>query len=229
VQALGEGRSRFRPTSHGSRIGLRIAAKAVEKLGRIDVVRPERVSCPPYELVEEASLDNWRKIFEVNVFGSIALVQAVLPQMKAQGRGAIRARELDRSASSSRASRLCRLEGRRSRPPPDARTRARQPAGIRVNSVVPGTFWGPNVQAYFRKLAKGPRITPEAVYEEVAGLTARILQEIHSNRILAMPLALELLHLCVRASLALCELSSAALEPCERKAVLSTESLALSP
>jgi NAD(P)-dependent dehydrogenase (short-subunit alcohol dehydrogenase family) len=51
-----------------------------------------------------------------------------------------------------------------------ARVLAREvgPEGIRVNSVVPGYVWGPNLRWWFKQLAQERGITPEEVYEEVA-------------------------------------------------------------
>ena len=39
--------------------------------------------------VERLALDDWRALFETNVFGLVAVTQAVLPQMRAAGRGRI--------------------------------------------------------------------------------------------------------------------------------------------
>jgi len=38
---------------------------------------------------EEIDLEDWRRVFDVNVFGLMSCCQAVLPQMKAQGTGRI--------------------------------------------------------------------------------------------------------------------------------------------
>jgi NAD(P)-dependent dehydrogenase (short-subunit alcohol dehydrogenase family) len=38
---------------------------------------------------EEIDLEEWRRVFDVNVFGLMSCCQAVLPQMKAQGSGRI--------------------------------------------------------------------------------------------------------------------------------------------
>ncbi len=150
----------------------KIAAAAVEGFGRIDVVVQNAFLSAPYELVEDADLDHWRKIFEVNVFGSLSLVQAVIPQMKAQKSGSIvlvnsmSVRIIEPRFGGYAASKGALATA--------AQTLARElgPAGIRVNSVVPGYIWGPAVQAYFRKIAEERGTTPEAVYAEVAMRTA---------------------------------------------------------
>jgi NAD(P)-dependent dehydrogenase (short-subunit alcohol dehydrogenase family) len=39
--------------------------------------------------VEEVAIGDWRRQFETNVFGAVAMIQAVLPQMRAAGEGRI--------------------------------------------------------------------------------------------------------------------------------------------
>jgi NAD(P)-dependent dehydrogenase (short-subunit alcohol dehydrogenase family) len=61
---------------------------ALERFGKIDVV----VNNAGYGLfgaIEEASDDELRHQFDTNVFGAIAVIQAVLPAMRAAGSGAI--------------------------------------------------------------------------------------------------------------------------------------------
>src|SRR5262249_48774857 len=43
---------------------------------------------------------------------------------------------------------------------------------IRVNSVVPGYIWGPNLERWVAQLAAQRGTTPEAVYAEIAARTA---------------------------------------------------------
>jgi NAD(P)-dependent dehydrogenase (short-subunit alcohol dehydrogenase family) len=44
--------------------------------------------------------------------------------------------------------------------------------GIRVNSVVPGYIWGPNLQIGFRLEAKQRGVDPQVLYDEVAAKIA---------------------------------------------------------
>jgi NAD(P)-dependent dehydrogenase (short-subunit alcohol dehydrogenase family) len=68
---------------------IRLAVEAV--LGRAERVDAlvNNAGYGQYGAAEEVSLDQWRAQFEVNLFGAIAVTQAVLPAMRRAGRGTI--------------------------------------------------------------------------------------------------------------------------------------------
>lgn len=149
----------------------RLAARAVEELGRIDVLVNNAFAAGPFDPIETASFDDWRRVFEVNLFGSLELSRAVLSSMKARGGsivmiGSMSMRLIEPRFGGYAASKAALLTA--------ARTLAREVGAyrIRVNSVVPGYIWGPALAGYFRRLAAERSTTPEAVYEQIAARSA---------------------------------------------------------
>lgn len=149
-----------------------LAEAAHGELGRIDVLVNNAFFGGKYVPVEEADLDDWRRVFDVNVYGSIQLSQAVIPTMKAQGGGSIiminsmSMRIIEPRFGGYAASKGALMIA--------TQTMARELGQfrIRVNSVVPGYIWGPALEGYFKQLAKAQDTTPEAVYEQIASRTA---------------------------------------------------------
>jgi NAD(P)-dependent dehydrogenase (short-subunit alcohol dehydrogenase family) len=150
----------------------RLAAAAVAELGRIDVLVNNAFLGGKYVPVAEASLEDWRRVFDVNLFGSLQLTQAVVPHMKAQRRGSIimvnsmSIRIIEPRFGGYAASKGALLAA--------TQTLAKELGadGIRVNSVVPGYIWGPSLEGWFKQLAQQQKTTPEAVYAEIASRTA---------------------------------------------------------
>jgi NAD(P)-dependent dehydrogenase (short-subunit alcohol dehydrogenase family) len=150
----------------------RLVEAAHAEFGRIDVLVNNAFKGGVEPTVEEADLESWRKIFEVNLFGSIGLSQAVIPHMKAQGGGSIvfvnsmSMRIIEPHFGGYAASKGALLIA--------AQTLAKELGGdkIRVNSVVPGYIWGEALERYFAHLARQRGTTPEQVYSEIASRTA---------------------------------------------------------
>jgi NAD(P)-dependent dehydrogenase (short-subunit alcohol dehydrogenase family) len=88
-EALGPNRARAFVADVGDAAQVQAAVEgAIAAFGEIDVL----VNNAGYGLVgavEETSLEEMRRIFEVNVFGPVVAIQAVLPHMRARGRGHI--------------------------------------------------------------------------------------------------------------------------------------------
>jgi len=149
-----------------------LAEAAERAFGRIDVLVNNAFRSGPYEAVEQSSLEDWRKVFDVNLFGTLALSQAVVPFMKTAGGGSIvminsmSMRVIEPRFGSYAASKGALLTA--------AQTMAKELgcSGIRVNSVVPGYIWGPALERYFADLARQRGATPESVYAEIAARTA---------------------------------------------------------
>jgi NAD(P)-dependent dehydrogenase (short-subunit alcohol dehydrogenase family) len=146
----------------------RLVAAAVGELGRVDCLVNNAFRMDTFEPFAEVDLDTWRKITEVNVFGTLQLTQEVVAPMKARGAGSIvfvnsmivrkvlpnqGGYTISKAALMSAAQVLARELG---------------PAGIRVNSIVPGAMWGPNVQVYLTMLAEANGTTEEEEYDKMA-------------------------------------------------------------
>ncbi|GIV03733.1 MAG: putative Short-chain dehydrogenase/reductase [Candidatus Binatia bacterium] len=144
----------------------------IEHYQRIDVLVNNAFRGGVEPRFEEVDLQRWREVFEVNVFGSLQLAQAVVPYMRAQHSGAIvfinsmSARVIEPGMGGYASSKGALLIA--------ARTLAKElgPYGIRVNSVVPGYIWSEKLEGYFRWLARQQGRTFEEVRDDIAGRTA---------------------------------------------------------
>ncbi|MGH7898689.1 MAG: SDR family oxidoreductase, partial [Candidatus Binatia bacterium] len=141
------------------------------ELGRVDVLVNNAFRSAPYESVESANLEDWKRIFDVNLFGSIQLSQAVVPHMKERGGSIIMVNSMSMRIIEPRFGGYAASKGALMTA---AQTMAKELGAykIRVNSVVPGYIWGPALEAYFKQLAADRGTTPEEVYAEVASRTA---------------------------------------------------------
>jgi NAD(P)-dependent dehydrogenase (short-subunit alcohol dehydrogenase family) len=145
----------------------RIAAGTLEAFGTIDVVVNSAFRGDSFQSISDADLDVWRKIFEVNFYGAVNMTRACLPAMKRAGGGSvvmvasqsarkIRADEAGYAASKSALITL-------------TRSLATEVASdhIRVNAVVPGWIWGPNVQMYVEWQTSSRGLTSDEVVAEI--------------------------------------------------------------
>jgi len=139
--------------------------------GRVDVLVNNAFQEGDFALFEEADFDSWRSTMDVNLWGTLQMTRAVVPTMKDQGGGRVvminsmsawrhqprfAAYTISKAALES-ATRMLAVE--------------LGPHGIRVNGVHPGYIWGDSVKLYFQFLAADRGVTPEQVYEDVAGET----------------------------------------------------------
>jgi len=149
----------------------RLADAAGTEFGRVDVLVNNAYAGGPEPKIEDADLDAWRRVFDVNVFGSLQLSKAVIPHMKGHGGSIIfinsmSMRIIEAGFGGYAASKGALMTA--------AQTLAQEVGtyNIRVNSVVPGYIWGAVLEGYFTMLAKQQQTTPEAVYAQIAGRTA---------------------------------------------------------
>jgi NAD(P)-dependent dehydrogenase (short-subunit alcohol dehydrogenase family) len=148
----------------------RLVAATIEAFGGVDVLVNNAFATGRPAPIEGTDIArSWRSAFEVNVFATMQLSQAVLPAMKARGGGSIvmigtlAARKRQPGLAAYGASKAALLAATESLAAEVGVAR------IRVNSVVPGHIDGPNLRVYFAMEAKRLGISEDAVYERIAG------------------------------------------------------------
>jgi NAD(P)-dependent dehydrogenase (short-subunit alcohol dehydrogenase family) len=145
----------------------RLVETATSRFGGLDAV----VHCAAYDAsfggIEGADLDEFRAVYDINVFGTLQLTQAALPALKVGG-GAIvfigtqsmylpRVMQLaygSSKASMHAAGHLMAVE--------------LGPYKIRVNTVVATWMWGPAVEGYVKSVAAERGIPADEVKAEIA-------------------------------------------------------------
>jgi NAD(P)-dependent dehydrogenase (short-subunit alcohol dehydrogenase family) len=145
---------------------------AVDAFGTIDILVNNAFDDGDFKRFADADLAAWRRTVDVNLFGTLELTQAVVPVMKEHGGGrivminsmsAVRIRERFGAYAVSKAALATATK---------SLALELGPFGIRVNGVHPGYIWGDSVEQYFAYQAARRGVTPQEVYDEVAGETA---------------------------------------------------------
>jgi len=149
-----------------------LAELATTAHGQIDVLVNDAYHGGDFTTFEDADLADWRATADVNVWGSLQMVKAVLPAMKAQGDGRIvniltqgvewvlptfGAYTGSKAAMAHLTKLLASELGQH---------------GIRVNGVCPGPIWGPALQGYLQGIADDRGVELQTVYDEWASETA---------------------------------------------------------
>jgi NAD(P)-dependent dehydrogenase (short-subunit alcohol dehydrogenase family) len=145
----------------------RVAETVVSRLGGIDVLVNSAFRGDRSEPFEAADLELWHKVFDVNFWGPLQLTQACVPSMTERGGGSV-------VMIASMSARLIRPnDGGYSTSKGALLTATKSMAidlakhKIRVNAVVPGWIWGPNVQTYIDWQVGERGVTPDDVVAEI--------------------------------------------------------------
>jgi NAD(P)-dependent dehydrogenase (short-subunit alcohol dehydrogenase family) len=140
--------------------------------GRIDVLVNDAYHGGDFRTFQDADLDVWRDVADVNIWGTLRMTRAVLPQMVEQGDGRVIMIVTQgvewvqpgfgayTGTKASIAHYVKLLAGELG------------PRGIRVNGVHPGPMWGPALQGHLAGMAERRGVAVEVVYEEWARETA---------------------------------------------------------
>jgi len=145
--------------------------RTIDTYGRIDGLVNNAFRMDVFQPFDQVDLAKWRKIFDVNVWGSLAITQACVPHLKkaaAEGGDASivfiismsmrKIRPLEGGYSSSKAA----LQTA-------AKTMALElgPSGVRVNCIAPGFIGGPNVEVYMDWESEARGISRDDVRREI--------------------------------------------------------------
>lgn len=145
----------------------RLVSGTIERFGRVDCLINSAYNPGVMALAETANMDAWRAVMDVNVFGTMNLIQSVIPQMKLQRSGSIvnvntmvtrkpmatqAGYAASKAALSSVTSHLALELG---------------PYNIRVNSTYMGWMWGAPVEYYVKQRSKAENVSVEALKKEI--------------------------------------------------------------
>ena len=150
---------------------VRLMDAAAEEYGGVDVLVNNAFRPDVFLGFEDVDLAVWRKIMDVNVFGSLQMTRAALPQMRRRGGGSVVmvasmvARQPQPGQGGYAISKGALLTATR------VLADELGPAHVRVNAVVPGWMAGPSVDIYIDMTSQGRGVEPQVVVDE---LNARV-------------------------------------------------------
>jgi NAD(P)-dependent dehydrogenase (short-subunit alcohol dehydrogenase family) len=145
-----------------------LVSRGLEAFGRVDVLVNNAARADVFQPFETVDLREWRKIMDVNLFGSLQMTAEVVEPMKRQGGGSIV------FVNSMIMRKVLPLQGGYATSKGALMTAAQVlamelgPHNIRVNSIVPGWMWGPNVELYGRVLQHQDGRPAQEHYDEIA-------------------------------------------------------------
>jgi NAD(P)-dependent dehydrogenase (short-subunit alcohol dehydrogenase family) len=146
----------------------RIAETARAELGRIDALVNSAFFWGTPGEVLGSDLEGWKDVYQTNLIGTMQMVQAVAPVMKAQGGGAI----VNVSTMASVKPHAGEVGYAASKGAVNVATKylAQElgPSGIRVNLIRMGWMLGAPVKAYLEYAAREQGVPEKQIYDAVA-------------------------------------------------------------
>lgn len=145
-----------------------LLAKTLERFGRVDCILANAFLMPPMDPLTQVSHSKVKTALDTNVFAQLTLA-SVFADALSETKGNIvmissmvirhsqpeyAAYKLTKAALHAAAGSLATELG---------------PRGIRVNTVAPGWIWEDVNKMYFEWMAKERGVTPQDIYDEVAG------------------------------------------------------------
>jgi NAD(P)-dependent dehydrogenase (short-subunit alcohol dehydrogenase family) len=151
-----------------------------DEFGRLDVLVNNAFRMDPFEPFDTVDLVKWRKVFDVNVWGSLGLTQACLPALKKtaaeHGDASVifilsmsmrKIRTDETGYASSKAALHTAMQ---------ALAVTYGPEKVRFNAVAPGWIGGPNVEVYLQMQEASRGISNDEARAEVeANIPLRVI------------------------------------------------------
>jgi NAD(P)-dependent dehydrogenase (short-subunit alcohol dehydrogenase family) len=140
---------------------------AAQEFGGIDVVVNNAFRSDVFQSFEDVDLGVWRKIMEVNLFGSLQMTKAALPHLRTRGGGSVVnvasmvTRQPQPAQGGYAISKGALLTATR------VLAYELGPSNIRVNAVVPGWMAGPSVDMYIEMTSSGRGVPAQEVIDEL--------------------------------------------------------------
>lgn len=131
-----------------------LAQQTVERFGRIDALFNSAYTGGKLDPLEKYDADDWHQTMEINLFGTLNMTFAVVPQMKKQGGGSIVMinSQVTRKPIAGQAGYATSKGALRTASAYLALELG--PYNIRVNSTFMGWMWGAPVQGYMEQVAR---------------------------------------------------------------------------
>ena len=144
-----------------------LMAESEKRFRRIDALVQVAALDAVFGTLEQGSLDDWRRAFEVNVLGSVRVARAAAAAMAKSGGGSIvligtQAAFLPTTAQIAYGASKGALKTAMY-----YMAKELGPKKIRVNTVVPTWMWGPPVEGYVKMMAKQRGVPAETVIGEI--------------------------------------------------------------
>ena len=142
-------------------------AESEKRFGRIDAVVQVAALDAVFGSLEQGSLDDWRRAFDVNVIGSARVARAAAASMGKTGGGSIvligtQAAFLPTTTQIAYGASKGALKTAMY-----YMAKELGPKKIRVNTVVPTWMWGPPVEGYVKMVAKQRGVATDVVIGEI--------------------------------------------------------------
>jgi NAD(P)-dependent dehydrogenase (short-subunit alcohol dehydrogenase family) len=166
VEALGR-RALVVPTDVTDRAACdNLAAAALSEYGRIDALVNNAYKEDVFQSFESVDLDAWRTLTDVNLFGNLQVTKACVPSMQERGGAVVFVNSMVTRKPSMFQGGYATAKG-------GLLVAARVLASelgqynIRVNSVLPGWMWGPQVEFYVKFMSDQRSVEPQAIIDEI--------------------------------------------------------------